>query len=136
MKAKKTAVITCKITPEERALYEQEAISLGFAFNKKKANFSKYIRWILEHSQKPIERERYNEFVRLNQDYARLGNLFNQFLFHLNREYKILVDKGLDHENNRGLVDDILVTKERFEPLAEMTYEMQSLLLEILKKET
>jgi len=135
MTTKKSSVITCKMTPEERTLYEREAISQGFAFNKKKANFSKYVRWILEHGQKPLDRERYNEFIKLNQDYARLGNLFNQFIFHLNREYKILVDKGLEHENNRNLVDGIVTAQERFEPLADLTYELQSLLLQILKKE-
>jgi len=90
---------------------------------------------LLSHAKWLLKNERYDEFIKLNQDYARLGNLFNQFLFHLNREYKILVDKGLEHENNRNLVDGIVTAQERFEPLADLTYELQSLLLQILKKE-
>ena len=135
MEQRKSLVIGLKCSQQERDKWLERAIERGFDFSKKKANMSQYIRWCLDHEQRPLDRERYDELVRLNQDYARLGNLFNQFLFHLNREYKILVDQGLEHENNRGLVDDILVTKERFEPLADMTYELQSLLLQILKKE-
>jgi len=135
MTTNKSAVITCKMTPKERAFYEREAIAQGFAFNKKKANFSKYIRWILRHGQKPLDRGCYDKFVEINQDYARLGSQFHQLLFHLNREYKNLIEKGLDDEPNTALIEDILATKERFEPLADMTYELQSLLLEVLKRE-
>jgi len=33
------------------------------------------------------------------------------------------------------LVEGIVTAQERFEPLADLTYELQSLLLQILKKE-
>jgi|GEM_PF-1691495 len=135
MKQRKALVIGLKCSPQERDKWLERAVERGFDFSKKKANMSQYIRWCLDHEQQPLDRERYDEFVKLNQDYARLGNLFNQFLFHLNREYKILVDQGLEHENNRNLVEGICEAQERFEPLSDMTYELQSLLLQILKKE-
>jgi len=135
MGQRKTVRLGIRCSPEERDAWLESAIARGFCFNQKKGNMSQFVRWVMEHEQKPLDRERYDEFIRINQDYARLGSLFNQYVFHLNREYKILVDKGLEHENNRNLVEGIHEAIERFEPLADLTYELQSLLLHILKRE-
>lgn len=73
---RKDAKVSFKCSPEDREAYENEALKLGFSFNSGKANFSKYIRWILENGTKPIDRSEYKNLKEINSNLARLGGAF------------------------------------------------------------
>lgn len=132
----KTAKISFKCTEEERQKYDDEARSLGFSFSSGKTNFSKYLRWILENGQKPIPRDHYQDLQTMNQDLVRLGSLFNQYIFHLNRELKILNDRGMEDESNPRIVQDLEKVEEKFSDLYALVNETHEMVMQSALRES
>ena len=133
---KKDAKVSFKLTRKEREEYENEAQNLGFSFSNGKVNFSKYLRWILEHGQKPIDRSKYEQlFVELG-NLTRLGNLFNQYLFHLNRELKILNDHADKNAQNKTVIKSIETTEKDMKEMRKIMIEIRKNMHEIVKKES
>lgn len=123
---KKREKLYIRICPKLKKQLMEEALNLGFYSGKTgKLNFSRYVRWIIREGNRPIDRKQYDELIRLNLNLIKLGGLSNQYLYHLNRERKILLDKGIE-ENNKKYLGQMGIQNEHL-------VEIKSLLLELQK---
>lgn len=118
----KTTNINVRTTPIEKQMIDDDAARLGFQTKTGKPKTSAYIRWILEHGQKPIPRPDVMKMIKYNSDIIRLGGLLNQMLYNIHKERKILNSDGRQDENNihflkrldriEDLLSDILELKK------------------------
>lgn len=126
--SQKNKTITVRLGDFEKQKLAQDIKASGFSKgreNNKSTNSkatriptqSDYMRWLILHGQKPIPRKHYAQILRVNRNLIKLGGLFNQYLRHSNRELKILQDKGIDDENNKGFI-------KRFEYLEKVIFEI------------
>jgi hypothetical protein len=123
--AKKTDRLEIRISPQIKNRLQEDALNLGFGQGQGMPNFSRYCRWILRNGNKPIDRSQYEELIKINHNLIKLGGLTNQYLYHLNRERKILLDKGIE-DNNKKYLENLDRQNERLD-------EIKSLLLDLKK---
>lgn len=105
--AEKTENIKVRISPQEKADIEKRAILGGFKTRTGRTKISAYIRWILEHGEKPIDRAAYAELKQLNHNLIKAGTLLNQMLFQINKERKILNEKGHAKSSNQHFLTSL-----------------------------
>lgn len=130
-----TARVSVKMTWNEKDRLESEASDLGFLSGKGQPNLSEYIRWTLKYGQKPIDRSYYFDALKHNANLLRLGGLFNQYMFHLNRELRIMNDKGIV-DNNKRLCREIENQIKDFTEMRAMIKDTHRVLHEILVQES
>lgn len=123
---KKSARLEIRINPKDKAELQEQAIHLGFVEGKGVPNFSRFCRWIFMNGNRPIGREQYNELIRLNQNLIRYGGLLNQYLYHLNRERKILLDKGIE-ENNKKYLETLGKQNQQLNEIKILLLEMRKI---------
>jgi len=99
--AEKTSYIRVRTSPQDKAHLIEAARIGGFTDRGGKPKLSSYIRWILEHGAKPIDRDTYSDLKQLNHNLIKTGTLLNQMLFQINKERKILNSEGGHNENNK-----------------------------------
>ncbi len=117
--------INLKVTGKFKRELMSEAANLGFFQGKGRPNFSRFCRWVLLNGNRPIDREHYDELIRLNINLIKSMTLFNQYLYHLNRERKILEEKGIRDNNKKFLF--------ALEGQAQEVAEIQAMLREMQK---
>ena len=103
----KTENIKIRTTPFEKEELERSAAQKGFFSKAGNVQLSSYVRWILEHGEKPVDRSSYSEIKTSMQNVVRLGTLLNQLVFQTNKERKILNSQGFSDENNKHLLERI-----------------------------
>lgn len=135
--AKKSALITFKTTPEFKEKLERIAHERGFSGEGKRPNKSSLIRWILEksHSALPLCREKYQQLFEVNQNLIRLGSLFNQTIYNINKERFILNDKGFYDENNEVLLKSLEALEHHYDSLKKEIDEIKKITQKIVNIE-
>ncbi len=121
---KQCARINLKATYKFKHQLMNEAIHLGFTDSKGKLNFSRFLRWILRKGNRPIDRSQYEELIRFNQNLIKLGGLSNQYLYHLNRERKILLEKRIE-ENNKKYLENMDSHNEHLKEIKSLLSELK-----------
>ncbi len=112
----KTNRLGIRVSDDVKNELERKAISCGLVSKTGKPHLSKYIRWVLEYAEnEPINRDQYEELLTLRVDLARLGGLFNQYIYHLNGERRKLLDNGLDDAPNIILINNFEKAEKKFE---------------------
>lgn len=127
---KYTQRINLKLTPKDKQQVVNDAANLGFFSGKGCPNLSRYIRWVLRHGNKPIDREHYKELILLNLNLIKSETLFNQYLYHLNRERKMLLEKGIE-DNNKQFLANLDNQKEEVAEIKSMLQSMQKIMHKI-----
>lgn len=97
--ANKTHFIGFKTTSEAKEKLNKQVANLGILTKTGRPNISGCIRWLLDKSHYPLCREKYENLTEHNLNLIKIGGLLNQTLYHLNREIRVLNDKGLHNEN-------------------------------------
>lgn len=113
---KKSDRLEIRISPQIKNRLQEDALNLGFGQGQGIPNFSRYCRWILRNGNKPIDRSQYEELIKINHNLIKLGGLTNQYLYHLNRERKILLDKGIK-DNNKKYLESLDQQNERLDEI-------------------
>ena len=126
--SQKNKTITVRLGEFEKQKLAQDIKASGFSKGRERNTSSNskairiptqsdYMRWLILNGQRPIHRDHYAQILRVNRNLIKIGGLFNQYLRHSNRELKILNDKGIDDENNRGFI-------KRFDHLEKIIFEI------------
>ncbi len=114
--ANKNKTITVRLGAFEEQKLSQDIEASGFSKGRdksknqsvkgiRKPNTSDYIRWLIRHGVKPISRKHYSQILKVNMNLTRVGGLLNQFLYHSNKERKIMNDNDLYDENNKAFLN-------------------------------
>ena len=122
----KTERINLKVSKKFKQDVMSDAANLGFFSGKGRPNFSQYLRWILRNGNKPIDRDQYDELIRLNINLIKSMTLFNQYLYHLNRERKVLLERGIEG-NNKHFLKSIDGQKVEVDGIKSILLEMQKI---------
>lgn len=122
----KTERINIKVSKKFKQGVKSDAANLGFLQRNGSPNFSQFVRWILRNGNKPIDRDQYDELIRLNINLIKMMTLFNQYLYHLNRERKVLLDQGIEG-NNKHFLKSIEIQKIEIDEIKGILLEIQKI---------
>lgn len=117
--AKKTHFIGFKTTNEAKKKLNTKVAELGILTKTGRPNISGCIRWLLDKSHYPLCRKRYKDLTDHNLNFIKLGGLLNQTLHHLNREIRVLTDKGLHDETSQTTLKSLLQLRDHYLSLKE-----------------
>lgn len=134
--ASRKKTLHVRLTEREYDAILSEAETLGFRLGESKVQLSRYVRWKLEHGISPIDRSDYKKMQVFAHDLSRLGSLFNQYMFHLNRELRILNDKGLYDDSVKSVIRDLKSANEKFEGLFDLVIDAHNMLLDTVAMES
>lgn len=136
--ANKNKTITVRLGTFEEQKLAQDLEASGFSKGRQKSgkpNISSFIRWLILYGTKPIKRKHYAQLIKVNVNLIKVGGLLNQFLYHANKERKIMIDHDLFDENNKSFLN-------RFDHLEKLVFEihddlklMKNIMHETLKTE-
>ncbi len=129
--AKKTQFIGFKTTNEAKEKLNKQVADLGILTKTGRPNISGCIRWLLEKSHYPLCRDQYKNLTDHNINFIKIGGLLNQTLYHLNREQRILNDKGLYDENSQTTLKNISQLKDYYKLLKDEV-DMQKKTLQLI----
>lgn len=115
--AKKTQFVGFKTTNESKEKLNKQVADLGILTKTGKPNISGCIRWLLDKSHYPLCRDQYKYLTDHNINLIKIGGLLNQTLHHLNREERILNDKGSYDENSQSTLKSISELKDYYKAL-------------------
>tara|TARA_B100001146_G_C16140187_1_gene416373 strand:+ start:58 stop:468 length:411 start_codon:yes stop_codon:yes gene_type:complete len=128
--------IYIRVSSELKEKIIGDARSNNFTWGASGADFSKYLRWIFEkYDARPIDRELYEDLINFYYDMTRVGGLLNQYVFHLNRELKIINSHGTNAQN-RQLIKSLDDMKEMYEILERDLGSIKILISRIIERES
>lgn len=134
--AEKTENIKVRISPQEKDEIEKRAILGGFKTRTGKTKISAYIRWILEHGEKPIDRSAYSELKLLHINLIKSGALLNQMIYQINKERKILDESGYADTSNQHFFTRLNEIESVINDIKSVEYEIKKAQKKIVMKES
>ena len=133
--AKKTHFIGFKTTNEAKEKLNIKVAELGILTKTGRPNISGCIRWLLDKSHYPLCRQKYKNLTDHNINLIKIGGLLNQTIYHLNREIRVLNDKGQHDENSQTTLKSLSQLKHYYVSLKEEVDEQKKTLQYIVNME-